>query len=675
MTAAGAALAACQPQTVIVEKEVEKVVKETVEVEKEKVVEKEVTKVVEKEVTKVVEKEKVVTATPLPPSQYGEAPQWGGLVAQGKLPPIDERLPVDALVISPIEEVGQYGGTWHRMASGPGDLQLSARLTYETFIRFNHFGTDLVPNMAKSWEANADSSVYTIYLRKGVRWADGEMYTADDLLFWMEDRLGNDEITPGKPKWLMPHGELATVTKMDDWTVQFEFHGPYGLFPTFNAYSFGLDLVRETCKHYLQQFHVNYVDKANIEKMATDAGFEQWYQLYSNKENMQTNPDLPVVSAWKIDLPAPKQPVVAASNPYYWKVDTEGNQLPYIDKIEWMVVSGGDIINLRAASGEIDMQLRHITFDNYPIFKENEEVGDYRVLEWKWGENETVVHFTQDSIDPVKKPILEDKRFRFALSLAADRQEIVDAVYYGTVEPSQLVPYPTSPWWTEERANFMAEYDPDRANDYLDEMGLTERDADGYRLMSNGERLVIFWDYAPIFGAWKPIGELLTAHYQKIGVELVLKEEARPLFYEHFRARETDLALWTGHSTFFPILAPRDFAAISYGGTKWGAQYARWWETGGVDGVEPPPDGDIRKSQILYDEALTAPSQDEAFEIFDELVENFYNNLWVMGFTTPPIQPVIVKNSFRNVPDGVLSTWSLLSPGATAPEQYFFKQD
>jgi peptide/nickel transport system substrate-binding protein len=220
----------------------------------------------------------------------------------------------------------------------------------------------------------------------------------------------------------------------------------------------------------------------------------------------------------------------------------------------------------------------------------------------------------------------------------------------------------------------MAEYDPDKANDYLDEMGLTERDAEGYRLMPNGQRLTIFWDYAPIFGAWKPIGELLRAHYEKIGVDLQLREVARQLFYERFRARETDLGLWTGHGTFFPIVSPRDFAAIHYGGSKWSAQYGRWYETGGVDGIEPPPDSDIRKSQLLYDKCLSAATVDESIQAFDELLDNFYNNLWTMGFTTPPVQPVIVKNDFRNVPDGVLSTWYLLSPGSTAPEQYFFKQ-
>jgi peptide/nickel transport system substrate-binding protein len=657
MTAAGAALAACQPQTVVVKEtvEVEKVVKETVEVEKEK----------------VIEKEKVVTATPVV-SSYREAPALAGMAQSGALPLVDERLSGEPKVIEPVEEVGQYGGTWHRMASGPNDINMT-RMNYCCLARFNNFGTELVPDVAVSWEVNADSSVYTFNLRKGMKWSDGAPYGADDWVYYMDDHVGNDEISPGKPSALRPHGELATLEKVDDFTIRFDFHGPYAFFTMYLPQSWGVNQPNYPA-HYLKQFHIKYADKAGLEATTKEAGFEQWYQLYGDKNGMETNVERPSIWAWQIDQPAPKQPIVAARNPYYWKIDTDGNQLPYIDRIEWMVVTGGDVVNLRAASGEVDMQLRHITFENYPIFKENEEAGDYRVLEWLWGENEIVVGFTQDSVDPVKKPILEDKRFRFALSLAVDRQEICDAIYFGTVEPSQLVPYETSPWWTEERANFMAAYDPDRANAYLDEMGLTERDVEGYRLMPDGNRLIIFWDYAPIFGPWGPTGELVREHYAKIGVDLQLKEQARQLFYERFRARETELVLWTGHASFLPILTPRNYAAIHYGGTKWAAQYGLWWETGGVDGIEPPPDSDIRKTQLLYDKVLTAPTMEEAYAIFDELLDVFYDNLWAMGFTTPPIQPVIVKNSFRNVPDGVLATNTLQSPGSTAPEQYFFRQ-
>ena len=690
ITAVGAAAASCaqptpqvieKPVTVVVEKEVqvEKEVLSTVIVEKEVAVEKVVqqTVLVEKEKvvkeTVVVEREKqvdkVITATPVI-SKYGESPQLAGMVRDGKLPPVQERLPEEPLVITPVEEIGQYGGTWHRLSSGPTDLQLNGRITYCAFNRFNHFGTELVPDVSTSFEVNADGSVYTYKLRKGMKWSDGSPYTADDMVFYFTDDLGVAELS-GTPGWLQPHGKLASLDKVDDYTIRLDFHGPYALFPTLEAYNAGLP---DRPAEYLKQFHIKYADKAALDAALKEAGFEQWYQLYSNKQNLELNPERPSMRAWVMFQPSPKQPIVAVRNPYYWKVDTEGNQLPYIDRIEFMVVQSGDIVNLRAASGEVDMQLRHMTFANYPIFKDSEEKGDYRVLEWPWGENEIVVHFTQNSADPVKKPLLEDKRFRFALSLAVNRQEICDAIYYGTVEPSQIVPYPSSPWWTEERAMYMADYDPDRANAYLDDMGLTGRDSEGYRLMPDGKRLVISWDYAPIFGPWGPVGELVREHYQKIGVDLQIREVARSLFYERFRAGETDLGLWTGHSTFYPILTPRDFAAISYGGSKWAAQYGWWWETGGSSGIEPPADSDIRKSQLLYDKCMASPTVQDAFDAFDELMDNFYDNLWTMGFTTPPIQPVIVKNNFRNVPDGVLSTWSLRSPGATAPEQYFFKQ-
>jgi peptide/nickel transport system substrate-binding protein len=657
VAAAGVAAASCaQPTAQVVEKEVavEKVVKETVVVEKEVAI------------------EKVVTATPKV-SKYNESPKLAGLVALGELPPVEERLPEDPLVVTPVEQVGEYGGTWHRLSTSTGDTQFQRRITYCAFNRFNGDATGVVPDVAASWEANADSSVYTIKLRKGMKWSDGEPYTTDDIAFLFEDHYGNAEISPGGVAfWLRPHGEPATFSKLDAYTFSLDFGGPFAMFPLFEADN--PDRPDTGCAHYMKQFHVDYADKAALDKATADAGYESWFQLYNYMNSFQNNADRPNLRAWYMVQVSPKTPFIAERNPYYWKVDTAGNQLPYIDRIEFQLVPNGDTVNLRAASGEVDMQARHITFDNYPIFKESEEQGDYRVLEWLWGENETVIHFTQDNIDPVKKELLEDKRFRFALSLAADRAEICQAVYYGTVEPSQIVPYPTSPWWTEERANFMAEYDPDRANAYLDEMGLTERDADGYRLMKNGERLVISYDYTNLFGAWAPIGELLRAHYEKIGLDLQIREVARQLFYERFRNRETELALWTGHATLYPGIRPRDFAAVHYGGSKWAAQYGRWWETGGSLGIEPPADSDIRKSQLLYEKVIAAGTQKEAVELFNDCLDLFYDNLWTMGFTTPPIQPVIVKNDFRNVPEDALATHVLSQPGGTAPEQYFIKQ-
>jgi peptide/nickel transport system substrate-binding protein len=671
-TAAGAALAACQPQTVIVEREVEKVVKETVEVEKEKVVEKEVTKVIQKEVTKVVEKEKVVTATPVPPSQYGEAPRWGGLVAQGKLPPIDERIPSDPRIIVPVEEVGEYGGTWHRLATSQGDVGIyRSRLTYENPVRWNEDGSDMLPNIAHSWEVSDDGKEFTFYLRKGIRWTDGEPYTAEDWVFLFVDHWGNEERQPNFPSTWSSGGEPAVCEAIDDYTARLTFAVPYGLCMLKLASSWGADYSRYPA-HYMKQFHPAYTDKAKVEQAAKDAGHEFWYQLYNNMTNPLNNDQVPTIYSWDSLVLPPKVPVVLDRNPYYWKVDTEGNQLPYIDRVEFVIVAGAEQINLRAAQGEVDMQLRHIIFDNFPIFQDSKEQGDYRVLLWNQGmATDAVLAINQTNQDDVLREIVQDKRFRYACSLGMNRDEIIQSVYLGMAEPSQVGPIASSPFYWEEYSKAMIEYDPDQANAYLDEMGLTEKDADGYRLRPDGKRLSIVYEYAPVFGAWGSIGVLLTAQWKKIGIELIPKEEARQLMYERKAANEHDMGIWTGSAEFNPLIDPRWFIPFS-GESIHAGQYAAWWNTGGKEGIEPT--GDIRTVLEIYDEIKVTVDDAKQKELFRQILELNKENLWVLGIATAPPQIVIVKNAFRNVPEVSVSDWHLQTPGSTAVEQYFIRQ-
>jgi len=663
VTAAGAALIACQPKTVVV--------KETVVVEKEK----EVTKIVEKEkeVTKVVEKEveKVVTATPVV-MMHKEAPTLAGLVQQGKLPPVDERVSADPLVITPVEEVGDYGRTWHRLATSYGDVQVPSRLSYEHLVRYNIDGTEVVLNVAQGWEVSPDGKQFTFKLRKGMKWSDGEPYTADDIVFYYEDHLMNEELTPTWPAWLRPGGERVKIEKVDDYTVRFVFGQPYGLFMALMPSAFGSPFV-QFAKHYIKDYHANHVDKAELEKMAKDAGFEFWYQLYNDKRGTQNYVGYPVVYAWVCTVSSPKQPMVSERNSYYWKVDTSGNQLPYIDRIEHMLVEGKDMLNLRAAAGEVDMQLRHITIINYPIFQDSKEKGDYRVLMWSQAmATDAALAINLTNKDPVLREIVADKRFRWALSLGINRDEIIQSAYLGMAEPSQVAPTPSSPYYWEEQAKNLIEYDPDRANKLLDEMGLTEKDGEGYRVRPDGKRLTIIFEYAPVFGSWGDIGELLTAHWKKLGIELVPKEIARQLMYERKAASEHDMGMWTGSGEFNPLIDPRWFIPFSDESIHAG-QYAAWWNTGGKEGEEPT--GDLRTVLELYDQIKVTVDPEEQKKLFRQILEMNKENLWVIGICTPPPQPVIVKNDFRNVPEHGASDWQLKTPGSTAPEQYFFKQD
>jgi len=624
-----------------------------------------------------VTKEAVPEATAVPETKYNEAPALAEMVAAGTLPAVDERLPLDPVVIEPVEEVGQYGGTWHRAAVGPNDVQLPARLSYENWIRWDPSGAAMVPNLMKSWDISDDGTVYTFYMRQGMRWSDGEAFTADDIMFLFDDHWGNEEISPsGVPSWLKVQDEPVVAEKVDDYTVRLTFAGPNGLFMTLLASANGLTMFR--CAHYLKQFHANYVeDKAKLEEEAQAAGFEFWYQYYNNMggdvNRTRDEIDLPTIFAWKAKVVAPTSPTVIERNPYYWKVDTAGNQLPYIDTIEHQLVEDAEVLNLKAIAGELDMQLRHMNFANFPLFQDSKEQGNYRVLQWVRGYiTDTVVAPNIAHKDPVMREIMSDKRFRWALSAGINRSEIIESVYLGMAEPNQVSPLSTSPFYSEAQAKNRLEYDVDLANSLLDEIGLTEKDADGYRLRPDGARLTINYEYAPIFGAWGDIGELLTAQWKLLGIELTVTQEERTLFYERKQANEHDMGVWTGNGEFNPLIGPRWFMPLDNESVHC-VPYADWFNSNGAEGEEPPVGSDIRKTREIYEEIKITVDPEKQKELWSQINDLNQENVFVLGIATAPPELVIVKNNFRNVPDVAVSDWNLLTPGATAPEQYFIK--
>jgi peptide/nickel transport system substrate-binding protein len=212
----------------------------------------------------------------------------------------------------------------------------------------------------------------------------------------------------------------------------------------------------------------------------------------------------------------------------------------------------------------------------------------------------------------------------------------------------------------------MIEYDVDQANAYLDEMGLTERDGDGYRLMPNGERLTIVLEYAPIFGSWGAIAELLSQQYQAIGLELIPKEMSRQLNVQRFQANEQDMHIWTSNGEFGLMGELRTFIQFQI------APYNAWRNSGGTEGEEPPEY--MRKQYELWDEVQVTLDSDKQAELIRQVLEIHKEQMVTIGACTAPPEVVVTKNSFRNVPADAVSDWPLLSPGNTIVEQYFIRQ-
>ncbi|MCH8291996.1 ABC transporter substrate-binding protein [Candidatus Poribacteria bacterium] len=418
---------------------------------------------------------------------FHEAPMLHQRVQSKELPPVGERLPENPLVVIPPDQMGPYGGTWTRFATGPSDIGIyKARLSYDGLVRWGPMGTKILPNLAARWEIEDEGRMYTFWLRRGVHWSDGHPFSVDDILFWYEYVLKNPDLTPTIPRQFQRDGEPMQVEKVDDYTVRFRFKTPYGLFLKVLASGRGYQVV-DYPAHYLKQYHPDFVSQQRLEEMAKKAQFDFWYQLFEDRFEWR-NRDTPRLWPWLVKKPPPAQPTIFERNPYYWKVDPEGNQLPYIDYMTFEIFDT-ETINLKAINGEMGMQGRHLQFDNYPLFTENSNHRGYRVLHWMSSGGGTVLAPNLNHKDPVLRKIIGDRRFRIALSHAIDRDELNQLSYFGVGTPRQVAPPPLSPFHEPEYERAYIEYDPETANRLLDEMGLSKRNRKGICLRPDGKPL------------------------------------------------------------------------------------------------------------------------------------------------------------------------------------------
>lgn len=607
-------------------------------------------------------------------SQYQEAPMLAERVAAGALPPVDERLPATPRTIPVQEEIGQYGGTWFRSAVGPGDAGIIGnRLSYEYLVRWNEAGDGVEANVAERYEINDNATEFTFHLRQGMKWSDGTPFGADDFLFVYNDIMLNTELTPNFPTWMRdPSGENGVIEKIDDHTIKFVFKSPYGLFIQILAGP-SAGWITDRPKHYLSQFHPSYVETAELEKKFKEANFENWFQLFGNRANWQ-NAEQPHLWPWLPTRVPPETPIVAERNPYYYKVDPEGNQLPYLDQVQFDVVEKADLLNLKAIAGELDMQFRHILWNNFPLFIENAEAGDYRVMKWQLAEGSNcLLHPNMNHKDPVLRELFQNRNFRIALSHGIDRGTINELVYLGLGEPRQACLIAQSPYFKPEHATRYADHDPAKANQLLDEIGLTNKDAEGFRTRPDGSPLSITIEYAPVFGPWADVVQLVTDHWKEIGIRAIPKEEDRTLFNERGLAgEEMDMGVWIMDRCLTPLIEPWYFYPYR-GGTppSTAAQWYLWYESRGAQGEEPP--AEVKAQYELYD-TIKGASEADLPALAQEFFDRASEEVWYIGTVGALPHVGVVKNNFRNVPEQAVSDWLQQTPGNTNVEQYFKRQ-
>ncbi len=599
------------------------------------------------------------------PRGFGEAPELRALAESGKIPPVEARLPRDPLVIHPPERNGPYGGSWNRFGTGPDDISAMTGMMYEVLLRRSPMMDDLLPNLARDWRVEENGKRFVFELREGVRWSDGEPFDSGDLMFWYEHVLKNPELTPAPHRAFVRDGELMKMRAPGKHTIEFSFSRPHGLFLYWLAEHF-TSVMLQYPAHYFRQFHPEFAGEEELHRRTTRAGFDAWYQYFEDRAEWR-NPERPALTAWVITRPPPARRILFERNPYYWKVDSKGNQLPYIDRKTYRI-SDREAINLHFLGGEMGVERRHVLLRNYPLLKEYRERGDYRIHHWITEPGSSAIMPNLNHRDPVMREIISDRRFRLALSHAIDREEIRDAVYLGLGRPRQITPAFTSPLYEEADAVAHTGHDPARAERLLDEMGLNQRNEEGVRLRPDGRPLSLTIEMFPLLGDIEALN-LVADHWKQVGLDADVRQFARSLYYTRMSARLHDVGVSSISQLLTPLLDHRFFIPYHATAPRHALEYASWFLSEGERGERPP--AAMRRAIKLYREIQNTTDTEEQTRLGKKIQRINTENFWTFGLIGDLPGLVLVKNSFRNVPDEAVLYHNV---GLTAPECYAIEE-
>ena len=595
-------------------------------------------------------------------------------VKTGDLPAVTKRLPRNPLVVDPVDRVGVYGGTWKTVLLGASDTPwLDRTIGYEPLMRWGPLWTKVTPNVAASVDATSDAREFTINLRPGTRWSDGQPLTADDILFAYNDVLRNEELTPVLPTFLVSGDKPVHVEKVDDHTVRLTFMRSNGLFMTQLARPYEGSVLISYPRHYLEKFHPKYNKAAG--KDAKRQNFNGWTDLFFSKADVWGNTELPRVHAWTVTTELGKgSRVVAERNPYYFKTDPDGSQLPYLDQVVYDVISDAQVILLKATNGELGFHTRHInTLANKPVLARGREKGHYHFISLKNSlMNDMVITFNLNHDDPVLRQVFRNRDFRIGLSYAINRTEMQRAVWQRQGEPWQAAPLPESEFYDEEFAKQYTEYSVDKASKYLDRAGYRDRDEDGYRLRPDGRRISFQVDVATpaLIPFWTDAMTLVVAYWKAVGIEARVKTEDRSLYEERLRANKHDANVWTGPGGLHDeMLRTYYYFPSNIGDQTWAPLWAEWFQSRGANGEKPAPAP--LEQMRLYWKLLEEPTEAGRKDLFRQLLRIAKEQFYAIGTIRVPENYGIVRDDFHNVPKVIPDSADFDTPAPTNPALYF----
>ena len=496
---------------------------------------------------------------------FGEAPMLAEQVRAGTLPPASERLPENPLVIVPMEEIGTYGGTLRRALTGDVvQIWGPNKSLSENLMGYGRPDHRIIEhNIAEAHWFEEEGRVAYFRIRKGLKWSDGHPYTVDDVLFWYHDMTMDDDARPTllPPSVWMIDNEPVQMEKVDNYTIRLEAKLPMGrilhaLCSDFSAFP----------KHRLKHLHPKY---------NPDAKYETFRDSTTNAQ-LVLRPGLPRMSAFVPVEWGRGQRIVYERNPYYHKIDSAGNQLPYADRLEFTVIQDEQVILLKFINGEVDLFGRYAQINMFPTMKAQERNGKFKVRVAPIDQG-PAFYINWDAPNPKLRDAFRDIRVRIALSVALNREEIGAIAYHNLLDPGGYSFGRSTPWYDPVVHQKYAEYDADKAMRLLDEAGYVDRDGDGYREFQDGSEFGMTIDVMP--GAWADICELAAEQWEAIGIRTHLNVALRDIVWPRRTNGEFDIHFWNLTGPDDPLVRMNEWAIM-------GASLPYWHRNATTEGPE-----------------------------------------------------------------------------------------
>ena len=598
----------------------------------------------------------VLAADPVPALK--ETPMFADQVKSGALPPVDKRVPEQPWVVKNFaggDGPGQQGGQLNMLVASARDTRLMTIFSYTRLIVYDD-KFKLHPDILESYEEK-DGREFTLKLRAGHKWSDGHPFTTEDFRFFWEDVANNKDLSSGGPNVeLLVDGQPPRVEIIDPLTIKYTWDKPNPYFIESQARAAPLFLFRPA--HYLKKFHAKYTPEAEILK-AAKGGQQSWVSVYRRLDVMYANDniDLPTLNPWVSTTPSPAQRFVYQRNPYYHRIDEKGQQLPYVDRVIF-TVAAANLVPAKAGLGEADLQPRYLNMRDYTFLQKSAQSSGVNVRLWEAGSGSQLALYPNlNANDAEWRKLMRDVRFRRALSLAIDREELNQVVYIGLARPSNNTIMPRSELYKPEYASKWAQYDPKLANKLLDEIGLTKKDSQGIRLLPDGRPATIVVEHSSEETEDSDALALIADNWKKIGIKMLTKPQTRDNFRLRTFSGEAVMTAFAGAVTAVPTVdtSPKEFAPTMLGGLQW-SRWGMFVESKGRQGEKCDLDSACKLLDYVK-EWETGATEEDRRKAWEKILATNADEVFSIGTVNGVRQPIVVGPKVRNVPKEGYYAW------------------